>query len=80
MVSILTHAVFITKESMMDFLLFKGIKMPFNHLLIQLRHLNIFSSTLKKRNDHKIICNLEIFCPLLVHPSFKERKKERKKL
>lgn len=53
MVSILTHAVFITKESMMDFLLFKGIKMPFHHLLIQPKDLNIFSSTLKKRNDHK---------------------------
>lgn len=77
MVSILTHAVFMTKESMMDFLLFKGIKMPFNHLLIQLRDLNTLSSTLKKRNDHKMICNLEIFCPLLVHPLFKKGKKEK---
>lgn len=48
----------------MDFLLFKGIKMPFNHLLIQCRELNTLSSTLKNRNDHEVICNLEIFCPL----------------
>lgn len=53
----------------MDFLLFKGIKVPFNHLLIQHRELNILSSTLKNRNDHKVICNLEIFCPLLEQAS-----------
>ena len=48
----------------MDFLLFEGIKMPFNHLLLQHRDLNMFGSTLKDRNDHKMDCNLEVFCLL----------------